>query len=226
MKCSEAKRLISDYIDGNLSAKQSLQLKKHMQSCSDCQEFLKDFQSIAKQAKELETLSPSEDLWLKIKSKLTVAQEKLKAPLSEERGLLSHLFLQPKIKFAFSFLLIFIVIIAGVYFGVRYWRGEESKGREELQRYALVHLAKAEEHYQEAIKALNQAISSQKIELDPMVAEVFRKNLAIIDSSIKACRQALMKQPNSLELRSYLLAVYKEKVALLNELMEQKTKAL
>ena len=54
------------------------------------------------------------------------------------------------------------------------------------------------------------------------MAEVFRTNLEIINTSIAACKQAVLSEPYSVETRNYLLAAYKEKADLLTEMIEVK----
>jgi tetratricopeptide (TPR) repeat protein len=107
-------------------------------------------------------------------------------------------------------------------YGPKYWSGQAIVPELENQQYTMAKLEEAEHHYQLAIKALNEAAMAQKDNLDPQVAEVFRTNLELIDQSINACRQAVLNDPNDLESRKYLLAAYKEKANLLNEIMAVK----
>ena len=107
-------------------------------------------------------------------------------------------------------------------YGPRYWSGQALVPELENQLYTLAKLQEAEHHYQLAIKALSDAAQAQNEQLDPQVAEVFRTNLELIDQSINACRQAVLNNPNDIESRKYLLAVYKEKANLLNEIMAAK----
>ena len=89
----------------------------------------------------------------------------------------------------------------------------------ESQQYTLAKLQEAEHHYKLAINALVEAVTAQKGELDPKMAEIFRTNLAIIDTSIDACQQAILNNPNNIESRNYLLAAYREKTNLLTQMM-------
>jgi hypothetical protein len=54
----------------------------------------------------------------------------------------------------------------------------------------------------------------------PQVAEMFEKNLAVIDATIQACRQAVLKEPQDLQARNYLLAAYMDKVMFLDAALE------
>lgn len=225
MRCSVAKRLISDYIDGNLSTKKNLLLQQHLQSCSDCQQLSGDFKRIVSQARELERLRPSRDAWLKIRARLKEVNPKGRTRIFAEGLVFGFQPRQTKLRLALS-LVVLLAVMSAAIFGLRYWMDRETGTQEDLQRYALAHLIEAERHYKIAIEALNKAISDEKMELNPQLAEVFQKNLNIIDASIKACYQAIQQQPDNLQVRSYLLTIYKEKVDLLNELMKMKTKSL
>jgi len=68
MRCSTAKKLISDYIDHSLDSKKVSALEHHLQQCPDCKALLKDFERIIEEAQDLESLAPSSETWLKIKT--------------------------------------------------------------------------------------------------------------------------------------------------------------
>lgn len=224
MRCSEARKLISDYVDNNLKTSQRASLEQHLHSCPGCQQLLKDFQGIVKSAKELEEFSPSDQLWKKIKAKLRTEQQEVIIPQFRKREWYHLLFIPPKLKYALSAVLVLVVVISAVTFGLWYWKGREVLRGNNLQRYTLAKLEKAERHYKLAIKALAEAVSAQEESIDPQAAEVFRTNLRIIDASIKACKQAILSEPDNIGARNYLLAAYREKLDLLNDMMEIKRK--
>ena len=53
--------------------------------------------------------------------------------------------------------------------------------------------------YQQAIKSLSEAFAAEKGTLAPQVAELFDRNLSVIDASIQACRRAVLEEPDDLE---------------------------
>jgi anti-sigma factor RsiW len=224
MRCSEARKLISEYIDGNLDAKSS-PVKKHLEDCSDCQRVLKDFQSITEKAKKLEKLSPSPQTWFKIMSKLTAEEQRVMAIRPQKKEWFSFLSYPGRFKYALSAALVLLVIIGIVAIGPRFWRGKDVFGGNGTQKFTLAKLQEAEHHYQLAIKALMEAVSAQEGNINPQTAEVFRKNLDIIDSTITACQQAVIHEPDNIVARNYLLAAYMEKVDLLNTMMDIKKKS-
>jgi hypothetical protein len=225
MRCAKARKLISEYIDDNLEAKQGLLLERHLKTCPDCQELLKDFQGITEKAKELEEISPSPKSWLNIKAKLeTEPQEVLTLP-SPRKEWLRALFYQPRLKYALSSALVLLLIIGVVTLGLWFSKGKGVVGKDDKNGYTFVKLKEAERHYQLAIKALEEAVLAQEGEVDPLTVTVFRKNLEIINSSIISCQQALQEEPDDIETRNYLLVAYMEKVDLLNEMMNLKKRS-
>jgi len=222
MRCSKARRLISDYIDGTLKTKNQLPLERHLETCQDCELFLADFQAIQEGARKLEAPSPSEKVWSQILSKLGEVKQEVKAPQPKKREWLDFLFYSPKVRYALATVGVLVVIVAGMRWGLKKWQGEEILAREKLEKVSLAKLEEAERHCQRAIKALNEAISAQKGSLDPQVAEVFAINLKALDSSIDACRQAILEEPDNLKARGVLLAAYWEKIDFLNEIVEVK----
>jgi hypothetical protein len=215
MKCSTAKKWISEYIDCDLDAEKKLELDKHCAQCSDCRKLLEDFRTISSSAKELDTFSPPESTWGKVQEKMT-AEEQEVLKLAPRKQVWSSL---PRLSYVLSTLLLVVFLSLVFIFGPRYWSGQAVVPELENQSYTLAKLEEAEHHYQLAIKALNEAAMAQKERLDPQVAEVFRTNLELIDQSINACRQAVLSDPNDIDSRKYLLAAYKEKTDLLNEIM-------
>lgn len=222
MRCSKAKKIISNYIDRNLKARQNTSLEKHLDVCPDCRRLLKDFQKIANSAKEIEELAPSDKTWLKIMARLRPEEKKMLVFQPRKRERFSLLFYPPKLKYALSAAVLLVFIVCAGIFGLNYWRGKDVLSGEDLQKYTLAKLDEAEHYYQLAIKALWEAVSAQEENVDPQVVEVFKKNLELIDSSIVACRQIVLSEPGNINARKYLLAAYREKVDVLEKMMEIK----
>jgi len=218
MKCLTAKKWISEYIDGDLDAAKKAKLDQHCAQCADCQKLFVDFQTISSSAKELDTFPPPESTWGKIQEKMT-AEEQEVLTLTPQKQIWFSL---PRLSYVLSAVLLVIFLSLVFIYGPRYWSGQAVVPELENQQYTMAKLEEAEHHYQLAIKALNEAAMAQREQLDPQIAEVFRTNLELIDQSINACRQAVLTDPNDIESRKYLLAAYKEKANLLNEIMAVK----
>ncbi len=220
MKCSKAKRLISDYIDNSLKKRQSARLEKHLHTCADCRKILEDFREIAKNARELEEITPSQDAWLKIRKRLTPEEQKILTLHPQKRTWFGYLFFPTKLKYALSAALLLVFVASAVTIGLKYSGGNGILGKKDAMKYTLAKLDEAEWHYKKAIEALWEAVSAQEGNLTAQVAEVFRKNLKIIDSSIMACRETVLQEPENIDARNFLLAAYREKLDFLQEMME------
>lgn len=218
MKCLTAKKWISEYIDGDLDAAKKAKLDQHCAQCADCQKLFVDFQTISSSAKELDTFPPPESTWGKIQEKMTAEEQEVLTLTPQKQSWFSL----PRLSYVLSAVLLVIFLSLVFIYGPRYWSGKAVVPELENQQYTMAKLEEAEHHYQLAIKALNEAAMAQREQLDPQIAEVFRTNLELIDQSINACRQAVLTDPNDIESRKYLLAAYKEKANLLNEIMAVK----
>lgn len=220
MRCSKAKRLISDYIDNGLKRRQNVRLEKHLHTCSVCRKILEDFREIAKSAKGLEELTPSQQTWLKIRQRLTPEEQRVLTLHPQKRTWFGYLFFPPKLKYALSAVLLLVFVGSAVIIGLKYNAGNGIFGKKDSMKYTLAKLDEAERHYKKAIKALWEAVSAQEGNLTEQIAEVFRKNLKIIDSSIIACREIVLQEPENIDARNFLLAAYRKKVDFLQEMME------
>ncbi|MCX7845289.1 MAG: zf-HC2 domain-containing protein [Dictyoglomaceae bacterium] len=67
MRCREAKRLISLYIDGEISFEKRIELERHINNCFSCKKSLEDLRFIIKEVHNLPQLEPSinfaDNLW-------------------------------------------------------------------------------------------------------------------------------------------------------------------
>lgn len=213
MKCTKFKKMISEFIDGELDAGRVSRLRRHLDSCPECREFKCELEKIARRSGEMKMAVPRELSWSRLESRLAVPPPKQKAR-SASSGLGRY---SPRLVFGGAFLL--AVVIGAIVTAPRIWRSKASLPAEDSRSYALAKLDEAEQHYQMAIRALGEAALSREADLDPKVAQVFRSNLKIIDISIAACKQAVMSDPDNIDSRKYLLAVYEEKTKLLESLM-------
>ncbi len=213
MKCSRAQKLINDYIDNLLESGQVQELKNHLEGCEECRDLLLDMESLVKNAGELHTLEPSEDLWPVIKRE---ALKKNREILTQKKGFFSNFPIYSRgPALAISTLLVIMLLIPVLYYGLPYLRTPVDHGQTASNNFKL-----AEQQYQYAIEALDRSIESQHVELDPELAAVFRKNLAIIDESILICKKSIAEYPETSEANKLLLICYRKKIELLNEIKD------
>ena len=219
MRCSQAQKLINDHIDLRLNGEQIEGLEQHLEICKSCRELLGDMESIVNEAKRLEIVFPSADLWPSIKERVTGTPGGVAFKLPRKNQLSEFFRFQKPFAFAASALLM-VVVLTGLFYqdlpllqNMRIFNGKADP-----QEIAMNHLSQAEHHYKMAIAELNGAISGRQSHMDPELAVVFRENLEVIDNSILACLSAVKRYPDSLDTKLYLIASYREKIDLLNEI--------
>lgn len=215
MKCAKAKKWISEYIDGGLDREKASSLEKHLEICQGCRKLLADFRQIKQRAKGLKKTDPSSQAWFLIQERL---KEKTQAPVPGPR--VRFLFFPAPLRYAVSAALLIFVVAGALVIGLKLWNRGETRIGPNGQEFALAKIQEAEQHYKLAIKALWEAVQSQKDNLDPKIEETFRINLELIDASLAGCRRAVKNNPGDMESRYYLLAVYKKKAELLDSMIE------
>jgi tetratricopeptide (TPR) repeat protein len=221
MKCANVKKLISEYIDGDLDAGKASFLEKHMETCQDCPKLLKDFQQIKQTAKGLSRTEPSGQTWFRIQARL---KEKTQGSVPEPR--VRFLFFPARLRYAVSTALLLFIAVGVVVIGLRVWNREGTVKGSNGQEFAMAKIQEAEQHYKLAIKALWEAVQAQKENFDPKLAETFRINLELIDATLADCKRAIQSDPGDVESQYYLLAVYKKKAELLDSMIEVSSTSL
>ena len=218
MKCSKAKKLISDYMDGELDAKSAFSLEEHMKACPECRKLFEDFERIADKAKTLAKREPSGEVWFRIIERLKEESQEKVRPARSQRD--RFLLFPARMRYAVSAALLLLLVAGAVFISYRVLDQGVFSREINGQQYALKKIKEAERHYQLAIKALWEAVQAQKENIDPEVAETFLTNLKLIDASLAECKKAVEGDPGNLDSRYYLLAVYKKKAELLDSMME------
>lgn len=220
MRCRKTHEYISRSIDGELSRRQAARLERHLEACGECRALLEDFREIAGDAAKLDAPEPSDRVWKGIRAGLAAADLKpAREELDPARRPLFGLSL-PVLRYAGAAALAVVLVVSGVIIGTRLGRQGTPAELDKGEKYTLAKLDEAERYCQQAIKSLSEAFVSQKGVLVPQVAELFDRNLAVIDATIQACRRAVLEEPDDLQARSYLLAAYTEKVTLLDSALD------
>ena len=220
MRCRKTHEYISRSIDGELAGRQVARLERHLASCGECRALLEDLRAIAGDAAKLDAPEPSDRVWKGIRAGLAAAELKpAREGLDPARRPLFG-FSLPALRYAGVAALAVVLVVSGVVIGTRLGRQELPSGPDAGEKYTLAKLDEAERYYQQAIKSLSEAFTSEKGALAPQVAELFDRNLSVIDATIQACRRAVLEEPDDLELRNYLLAAYTQKVTLLDSALD------
>lgn len=220
MTCRKSRKYISRSIDGDLSDRESARLECHLAACGECRTLGEDLRKIVDRAARLETPEPSERVWMSIRSGLTREQAAAAAGRSGAIRRPAFGLGLPALRTAGVAAVALLLVITGVTIGRRLGRGPAPLGPEASEKYTLAKLDEAEGYYQQAIKSLSEAFAAGKGALAPQVAELFDRNLSVIDATIQACRRAVLDEPDDLEARDYLLAAYTRKLTLLDSALD------
>lgn len=216
MKCSQAQRLMSDTMDGLLQESEARDLERHMRKCMDCANLFVEMKALVHESRNLKRFEPAEDVWLSIKQHMTRKDRKANSP-QNEKWQIFRFFPFPRGVAIASGALVMMMVFTFLFFHGLPFVNIESKDSAE---YALQHFEKAEKHYQLAINALVRTMPDYKAKLPPDLAAVFKENLAIIDNSIRLCQAAIEAHPEDKPANALLMACYKKKMELLNEIRD------
>jgi hypothetical protein len=224
MNCAKAARWTSEYTDGVLDAGKSARLERHLESCPDCRELLDDFRAMARDARGLEAPAVPVQAWTRVRARL---RDGAAVPLADKRpAFAASPFGSRRFAFAAASLALTVVAAGVLFFSLRKGKDLVVEGPDQKEQRTLAKLDEAERYYELAVRSLNEALAGDKGKLSPEVAEMFEKNLEVVDTTIQACRQAVRSEPDNVQARDYLLTAYKEKIVLMGDLLDMNRKSL
>ena len=219
MDCKFVERSLSEYLGGELSAQQALELEKHVQGCPACKTIYTDFQQMITACQALPSLEARDEVWRLLKDRLPAApagpppRVTVQDTITQLRQSLA--FYRRLAYGALSFAVISLLVWGGQYSYQRQFNATNRPASAPIEAVEI-----AEVHYQYAIKSLIQVLERTQKEWDPGTRIVVEQNLKTIDASIAECEAALVREPNDFEAGTYLLAAYRKKVDFLKSVLE------
>lgn len=202
MTCEQCNEWLGDAVDGTLDTARQAAVDAHCRACAACRELLDDLKEIRATASTLDRRTPSPELWRAIAARVDsppAASRTSWAPLAAAAALV-------------------MMLGAAAWFTVgNQFRAGSGDTATDLARSAASELQLAEEHYENAIAALEQLSVKHDNALDPSVAAEIAESLKSIDRAIDDSRAALKSDPNSFVAQTSLLEALRMKVALLQE---------
>ena len=238
MSCNDYRDAIAEFVDGSLDAAGQRELERHVATCADCRALVADLKSIQGAAFTLERHQPPPHAWKAIRERiaaepLPATRGRVLAPLEFARGVLSgSRRTWPRTRTAWGVWMaaaaaLLVVTTAGIVSIVNepppaHIDNTANAPTDEPPTAASIaaELNAAEEHYDKAIRGLEQIARSQSNELDPQTAAVLQKNLQVIDQAISDSRAALNQQPTSTDAQDSLFDAMRTKVAVLQQTVE------
>ena len=230
MTCNDLNQALVDLVDGRLDGAEQRSVERHLEGCGNCRALVEDLRSIRAAAFMLDRREPKADTWLKVQA--AVAAEPapkgrlLEIGLSRKGGVLAGR-TNWAVWLGAAAALILATVIGLLPLMNRTEPVHDDSAQVEPSNPAEVTVESvtaefeaAERHYQKAIDDLQTIANKDTGELDPQLAAVLQKNLAVIDQQIAENREALKTQPSSVSAQSGLFEGLRTKVALLQQTVE------
>jgi predicted anti-sigma-YlaC factor YlaD len=208
MKCAAFHKLIGDRLEGTIRPADRVRLEAHLESCPECRELMEDFRKIAESARGLDDEeTPSASVWPAIAAGVRAVRR------GRSRAAVRR-FAVPRWAYAAGF--VFLAAAVGLVVGLSPWRSAAQPGMSPEQTATMAKLEEAETHYKLAIQALSEALETGPSVIGSSTAALFARDLGAVDSAIQACREAVDREPGSVDARVFLLAAYQKKVEILD----------
>jgi hypothetical protein len=206
---------VNDYVDETLGPRERGEIDRHLGACAACRRLVKDLREIRDVAASLDPREPPARAWSRLERAIRLEQAS-DVTDRDHRGRLTR----------YTWLAAAAVVVLAAAVGLRYGFSPaahpsrpslDSTAPTDAARTVEAELRAAEEHYDKAIKGLEQVANAERSALDPLTAATLQKNLAVIDVAISESRAAVRAQPTSEPARDSLMEDFRAKVALLQD---------
>jgi len=215
---------ITDYIDGTLDVRERAEIDRHLESCAACRRLVEDFREIKAAAASLDLREPPVRSWTRLERAIKLEER----PSVARR---SPAWVQPRhlawLAAAAALVLATAVGLTFIPNGARRAAPAANTAAQSAAADAAsanasaqsveAELRQAEDHYEKAIKGLEQIANAEQDVFDPKTAATLQKNLAVIDQAISESRAALRAEPANEPAQESLLESFKAKMALLQD---------
>lgn len=221
MRCAQAHKKISRWVDGELDAAAVARLERHLRGCAGCRKVKDDLAALVAAARALETPAPGDRVWAGIRAGLAESRRAAAVAPARSGDPVRVPGVPPFLRWAAVGAAALVLVAGGVFLG----RSVLNDGGTRISArpgpdFTLAKLAEAESHYRLAILALNEAVASQKDNLSPGMAELVGSELGAIDALIRAAEDAVRRDPGDLKARASLLDAFRNKVEFLEAAVE------
>ncbi|HTR77298.1 MAG TPA: hypothetical protein VMH39_04285 [Gemmatimonadaceae bacterium] len=226
MRCDEFERLVDELLDPGGSEPVRAAAAAHADACAACAGLLADLRRLRADAARLGTLEPARDLWSGIAARLDTPviaiadrgvepAERPAAAASRRRGWWMAAAAAGLVAATAGVTTLVVrgtstaataggvggVLASGPSAGAPVLRASNARG--------------VDAAYDSEIVALHALVARRRASLDPATVAVIERNLAVIDTAIAECKNALARDPESVFLKESLTSAYDSKVALL-----------
>ena len=212
---------LNDYADDALTGAARADVERHLDECAACRGIVEELRAIARAAKTLTSIDPPPAAWLRIAATI---REETKGLAPAPRA--SAGWGPRRWTWLAAAAVILIAAVAALRFGTMAPQRTQPTPAPAAAASAPAaadaqsvesELRQAEEHYDKAIKGLEQITKAGQGALDPTTAATLQKNLSVIDQAISESRAAVHSQPNNEPAQASLLDSFKMKISLLQD---------
>lgn len=213
---------LSEYLDGELNARERADVDAHLRSCAACRETLTDLRSVVARAAALPVEDPRTDLWPGILGEIEADAGPAVVPLASRRAR-AFSFSLPQL--AAAAVLLMTVSGGSVWLALRQESGQPTGGRDAFVQEAATDPqarvvsndapAASAPGMQATLEELERALAENRRQLDPVTIAVLESNLRIIDAAITEARAALQRDPANPYLSEHLGNTIEKKIEML-----------
>jgi len=205
---------INDYVDGTLGSSDREAVERHLDACAPCRELAAGLDTVRRAAVALEPRVPPADGW-----------SRLERAVLEERLAAAH-GLKQRTRYwlaaaAAAALLATVVGVRLAPFGRKSEPpappAQAAVAAAETGQTVEAEMRDAADHYEKAIKGLEQIAGAERGALDPATAATLQNNLAVIDLAIGESRTALSAEPDNEPAQQSLIDSFRTKIGLLQD---------
>jgi hypothetical protein len=215
--CNDRERI---FLDGNAEEWAALEL--HAVSCAECAEEVRAWNSLSLAAEELRDYRESPGLWprIEVALKQRAKQGELRKSWVERLAFWRNLPIGWQTAMAGALVLLMSATAGYVY--LRSGQINNDPNNPLLKDRALAEVERTERDYMKAIdKLASEANPQLETASSPLMAN-YREKLLVLDSAIDELRMQTGQNPSNAHLRYQILAMYQEKQATLQEVLEIK----
>ncbi|CAN5896441.1 hypothetical protein BH20GEM1_BH20GEM1_16560 [soil metagenome] len=223
---------LSEYIDGELDARERAEIERHLADCSRCERLVEDLRTVVEVAQAVEDAPPAADLWPGIAARLEPRREAPRVvALDASRAPRRFSFSTPQL--AAASLAVALLSAAAVWMAIR--DGGPAGTSTVAVEEPITGIARApssEEpitavtvaggsapqgfaEYEAAVAELERLLDQAAI--DPELRRAIDENLTIIDEAIRQTRNALEADPNDVYLNTHLASTMQRKIDVLQD---------
>jgi hypothetical protein len=215
--CEDRERI---FRDGR--AEEWAALEKHAGSCAACAEELRDWKALSLAAEELRDYRESPGFWPRIEAALTEQAKQGESRTSWVERFAFWRNLPMGWQTAMAGALVLLMTATAGYVYLRSRQIENVQNNPLLKDRALAEVERTERDYMKAIdKLATEANPQLETASSPLIAN-YREKLLVLNSAIDELRVQAGQNPSNAHLRYQLLAMYQEKQATLQEVLEIK----